>query len=111
MAKKVEVQLVDDLDGSEAVESITFGLDGKTYEIDLNRDHATALRENLAEYIASGRRLGGDVRRRQVASAPRVGRHREELARIREWARANGHQVKERGRIPAAVIEAYQRAA
>jgi nucleoid-associated protein Lsr2 len=113
MAQKTVVQLIDDLDGtaSDSIETIQFGLDGVTYEIDLSDDHAGLLRDNLAEFIASARRTGGRVKRTTAASPPRsngVGRSREQTQAIREWARKNGYDVSNRGRIPAAVIEAFE---
>jgi hypothetical protein len=113
MAQKVLVQLVDDLDGTSSndISTVTFGLDGVSYEIDLNEDNANNLREHLAEYIASARRTGGRVRR---GGSPVVstgsGRNREQTQAIREWAKKNGHEVSDRGRIPAAVIDAFEAA-
>jgi len=109
MAQVTEVKLVDDLDGSEAAESITFGLDSKEYEIDLNDKHAAELRDALALFVGAARRAGGGsttARRSEAGARPTRGR--EESAAIREWATANGHQVSTRGRISSAVIEAYQ---
>jgi hypothetical protein len=108
MAQITEVRLVDDLDGGEAAESVAFSLDGKFYEIDLSEKHAAALRDAFAPFVGSARRAGGAP----VASRPRMsaraGRSREETAAIREWANTNGHEVSARGRIPAAVLEAYE---
>lgn len=113
MAQKVLVQLVDDLDGTSSndISTVTFGLDGVTYEIDLNEDNANNLREHLAEYIASARRTGGRVKRggSPVATSG-SGRNREQTQAIREWAKKNGHEVSDRGRIPAAVIDAFEAA-
>jgi hypothetical protein len=116
MAQKVLVQLVDDLDGttSESIETITFGLDGVTYEIDLNEDNASALRDHLAEFIGSATRTGGRAKRGTGSAAAREsgangsGRTREQTQAIRDWAKKNGHEVSNRGRIPAAVIEAFE---
>jgi hypothetical protein len=107
MAQVTEVKLVDDLDGGDAAESIGFGLDGRTYEIDLSETHAAELRAALAPFVAAARRAGGRSATRPNAGA-RPTRGREETAAIREWATANGHEVSTRGRIPSAVIEAYQ---
>lgn len=109
MAKKVQVTLVDDIDGSNAVETVGFGLDGATYEIDLSKANAAKLRDALATYVAHARKSG---RGRPAGRAGRaVARSdREQVQAIREWARRNGHQVSERGRIPASVLEAYNAA-
>ncbi|HKN99392.1 MAG TPA: Lsr2 family protein [Pseudonocardiaceae bacterium] len=111
MAQKVLVQLVDDLDGTSSsdISTVTFGLDGVTYEIDLNADNASNLRNHLAEYIAAARRTGGRVRRGGTPGGG-SGRNREQTQAIREWAKKNGHEVSDRGRIPAAVIEAFEAA-
>lgn len=115
MARKVTVQLVDDLDGttSDNIETVSFGLDGVNYEIDLNEDNASNLRESLADFIASATRTGGRSKRGTASAASRsasagVGRTKEQTQAIREWARNNGHDVSDRGRIPASVIEAFE---
>jgi hypothetical protein len=116
VAKQTTVILVDDLDGSEAVEQVEFAVDGKSYEIDLSEDNAAKLRDSLASFVAAGRRSGGSARRgrgqRATAEAPAAPARadREATAAIRTWARENGHEVSERGRIPKAVVEAYQSA-
>jgi hypothetical protein len=112
MAQKVLVQLVDDLDGTSSndIATVTFGLDGVTYEIDLNENNASNLRDHLAEFIASARRTGGRVKRGGSATAGGSGRNREQTQAIREWAKKNGHDVSDRGRIPAAVIDAFEAA-
>ena len=113
MAQKVLVQLVDDLDGTSSndISTVTFGLDGVTYEIDLNEDNAASLRDHLAEFIASARRTGGRVKRGGTLTAGGgSGRNREQTQAIREWAKKNGHDVSDRGRIPAAVIDAFEAA-
>jgi hypothetical protein len=116
MAQKTIVQLIDDLDGttSDSIETITFGLDGATYEIDLNDDHAGQLRQELADFVASARRIGGRARpgtgpsAASTASANGSSRNREQTQAIRDWARKNGWEVADRGRIPANVIEAFE---
>jgi hypothetical protein len=111
MAQKVHIVLEDDLDGSEATETVSFALDGSTYEIDLNADNAAKLREALAVYVGHGRKVSGGSRRggarRTAASAPTGGASAKE---IRDWARSNGHEVPDRGRIPAEVRSAYEAA-
>ena len=109
MAQITEVRLVDDLDGGEAAESVAFSIDGKFYEIDLSEKHAAALRDVFAPFVGSARRAGGGpATTRQKAASARSGRPREATAAIREWANANGHEVSARGRIPSAVLEAYE---
>jgi hypothetical protein len=118
MAQKVVVSLVDDLDSSEADETVEFGIDGATYEIDLSESNAAALRDVLADYVAHARRSGG--RRKSggtQAASPRRGSgggraavDREQNQAIREWARKQGMTVSERGRIPSEVSEAYHKA-
>jgi hypothetical protein len=115
MAQKVLVQLVDDLDGTSSTDiaTVTFGLDGVSYEIDLTEGNATNLREHLSEFIASARRTGGRVKRGGAITAggsTGSGRNREQTQAIREWAKKNGHDVSDRGRIPAAVIQAFEAA-
>jgi hypothetical protein len=117
MAQKVNVMLVDDLDGSEASGTVTFGLDGRTYEIDLSEANTATLRDTLATYTAAARRLGGRARRSaaqdSVNGTATSGKSttsvadRARTAAIREWAREAGLDVSTRGRIPNSVIEAY----
>ncbi|MEX1909185.1 Lsr2 family protein [Janibacter sp. Y6] len=109
MAQRVQVILEDDIDGGPADETVTFGLDGATYEIDLNERNAAALRDAMAAYVGAGRRSGGrrSTRRKSSDSGSRSSSGTSE---IREWARANGYEVSERGRISAEVKEAYEKA-
>ncbi|OBI07016.1 nucleoid-associated protein Lsr2 [Mycolicibacter nonchromogenicus] len=110
MAKKVTVTLIDDFDGEGAAdETVEFGLDGVTYEIDLSSKNATKLRAELKKWADAGRRVGG--RRRGRSGSGRRGTiDREQSAAIREWARRNGHNVSTRGRIPADIIDAFHAA-
>lgn len=119
MATMTTVTLVDDLDGSEASGSVSFALDGASYEIDLSDSNADKLRDALAGYVAGARRVDGGRRgpgrpkTAKVAKAPRGARtapDREQTAAIREWARANGHDVSERGRLSAGVLAAFEEA-
>jgi hypothetical protein len=108
MAQKHIVQLIDDLDGDEAQETVTFSLDGTRYEIDLSADNAAKLRDTLAVYVANARR---STRPGAPNGRPRSHRaDREQTAAIREWARTNGHRIGDKGRIPSEVIEAYNAA-
>ena len=104
MTQKVRVFLVDDLDGTEATETVTFSLDGASYEIDLSSNNADKLRKELTRYVEHARKANAPTRRR----GERIGSRRERSAQIREWARARGLQVDDRDRIPAAVIQEYE---
>ncbi|WP_183095440.1 histone-like nucleoid-structuring protein Lsr2 [Nocardioides stalactiti] len=109
MAQRVNIVLVDDIDGSEATETVAFGLDGTSYEIDLNDKNAAKLRDALAAYVGHGRKVGGARRTRGAAKAVAAGGGAS-AKDVREWARANGHSVPDRGRIPADVRSAYDAA-
>ena len=110
MAQKVQVLLVDDMDGGSADETVTFAVDGVTYEIDLTAEHAAELRGSVATWVGHARKVGG----RTSAAAGRPSRGRRstgvDAGAIREWAKANGHHVSERGRISAGVNAAYNAA-
>lgn len=111
MAKKVTVTLVDDFDGEAAAdETVEFGLDGVSYEIDLSSKNAKKLRDDLKIWVEKGRRVGGRRRGRSGSGRGRASIDREQSAAIREWARRNGHNVSTRGRIPADVIDAFHAA-
>lgn len=109
MAQKVQVILIDDLDGGPAEETVTFGLDGNTYEIDLNAENVAKLRDAIAPWVGHGRRLPrtGTKARRGRSSAANSG---TSANTIRQWARENGYTVNERGRIAADIREAYEAA-
>jgi Lsr2 len=107
MAQKVHIVLEDDLDGSDATQTVSFGLDGTSYEIDLNDNNAAALRDALAAYVGHGRKVSGSRRGRRSSSSSSGG-NGHSAKEIRDWARSNGHQVPERGRIPATVREAFE---
>ncbi len=105
MAQKVNIILVDDLDGSDASESVSFGLDGTTYEIDLNDKNAAQLRDALSGYIGHARKVTSS--RKRKGSTTNAGPSAREL---RDWARSNGFEVSDRGRVPAEVREAFDAA-
>jgi Lsr2 len=109
MAQRVNVVLVDDLDGSDAAETVTFGLDGTDYDIDLSAAHASELRNALATYIGLGRKSAGRRRKgqRSAARATKGAPGGVSASEIRAWARANGWDVPDRGRVSAEVREAY----
>ncbi len=109
MAQQVQVVLVDDLDGGTADETVTFSLDGVSYEIDLTRDNAATLRDVLAPYVGHGRRTG--TGRRTSTRAPRArSTGPGNPAAVREWAKAQGIAVNERGRISAELAATYNAA-
>lgn len=109
MAQRVQVQLTDDLDGTDIPsgkgETMTFALDGQTYEIDLTNKNAGALRKALSPYVGAGRRVktsrGARVKHVQVGADAKT---------IKEWARANGYEVADRGRVPKEIREAFEAA-
>lgn len=120
--QKVTTVLIDDIDGSDAAETIAFAIDGTSYEIDLNETHAQDLRQSLASYVANARRCSGGRRARggrKPANSPASSSTTKDAsktsktanaAEIRDWARANGYDVPDRGRIPSDVREAFESA-
>jgi hypothetical protein len=106
MAQTVKIILEDDLDGGPAEETIRFALDGVNYEIDLSERNSAALRNAFGPYVAKARRVTGRASKNRPAAASRS----QEVGQIRAWARENGYQVRERGRIQADIQEAYYRA-
>ena len=108
MAKKTEtiVTLTDDIDGSSAVETINFGFEGATYEIDLSKSNAKAFERAMSLYVGHARK----VRSARKASGGRVSSGKHDLGFVREWAKSNGYDVSDRGRVAAAVLEAYEAA-
>ncbi|MDF1606175.1 Lsr2 family protein [Nocardioides sp. YIM 152315] len=107
MAQKIHIVLEDDLDGSEATETVSFGLDGTSYEIDLNDKNAAKLRDALAPYVGHGRKVGAAPRRGRKSAAANGGPSAKE---IRDWARGNGFDVPDRGRVSTEVRSAYDAA-
>ncbi|WP_410605827.1 histone-like nucleoid-structuring protein Lsr2 [Amycolatopsis sp. lyj-90] len=114
MAQKVSVEIVDDLDGGEATQTVPFGLDGVQYEIDLSDENAQALRDEFERYVAAGTRTGGRKLRVAVgqSTAPGSSRvttasDRERNQQVRAWASENGYAIAERGRIPNEIYEAF----
>ncbi len=110
MARRTHIVLEDDLDGTEADENVTFGLDGVTYEIDLSAKNAGALRDALAQYVAHSRRTTGRGGSRRSVGRASKSSSGPSPADVREWARAEGHVVSDRGRVPADVRTAYDAA-
>jgi hypothetical protein len=109
VAQKVQTLFIDDLDGSAAEGTVRFGLDGTEYEIDLNTEHAQALRDALARYVSAARRAGRSAMRpiRSGSKVPAGGLNPTE---VREWAKAQGIEVKDRGRVPAELVVKFKAA-
>lgn len=112
MAQKTHVVLVDDLTGDVLPDgegqTISFALDGTSYEIDLSKKNADSLRKDLKRYVDASRKVGRTQSAGRRSSSS--GRARQDTTAVRAWARENGHQISERGRIPSAVAEAYEAA-
>lgn len=116
MAQKVVRELIDDLDGSAADETVTFGIDGKAYELDLSSYNAGDLRDNLAKYMAKARSLGRfnigaaipTTRSRGAGSSVR--QSREQTQAVRTWARQRGYDISDRGRIPLNIQQEFDAA-
>ncbi len=107
MARTTIVRLTDDIDGSTAVETVPFAVDGRSYEIDLSAEHAGNLRQSLAQFIAAARSTG---RGNASVGTGRVHPGRPSAAgssAVRAWAKENGVPVSGRGRIPADVLAHY----
>ena len=121
MARRETVVFSCDLhdgDMTDDVETVSFGLDGQAYEVDACEEHRQQLQDAFAPYVGAARKAGGGSggsgTRRTARSVSRPaaggGADREEVQRIREWARENGHKVSERGRLSSSVLEAYRAA-
>ena len=109
MAQKIQTLFIDDLDGSTAEGTVRFGLDGTEYEIDLNARHAKELRDALARYVGAARRAGGAARR-SARGARRGTASGLNTTEVREWAKAQGIEVKDRGRVPAELVVKFKAA-
>jgi len=107
--QKIQTLFIDDLDGSEAEGTVRFGLDGTEYEIDLNAEHAQALRDVLARYVHAARRAGGGARR-PARGGRRASAGGVDSTEVREWAKAQGIDVKDRGRVPAELVVKFKAA-
>ena len=118
MARKTIVTLFDDLTGevAESISTVEFALDGRAYELDLTDENSAKLHDALAQYVNAARKIGG--RRRSGTRPDRSGKstsgttgyNRETLKSIREWAKKNGHNISDRGRLPAEVVQAWETA-
>jgi hypothetical protein len=109
VAQKIQTLFIDDIDGSEAEGTVRFGLDGAEYEIDLNAKHADALRKALTKYIDAARRSTGAARR-PARAGRRASASGVNTTEVREWAKAQGIEVKDRGRVPAELVVRFRAA-
>ena len=109
MAQKIQTLFLDDLDGSEAEGTVHFGLDGTHYEIDLSTAHAKELRAALARYTEAAREVA-DTARRPARNGRTATTNRQSTTEVRDWARAQGIEVRDRGRVPADVVVKFQAA-
>jgi hypothetical protein len=109
MAQKIQTLFIDDIDGGEAEGTVRFALDGAEYEIDLSAKHGEELRATLETYVSHARKLGGAARR----TTSRGGRKPStaDTVLVRAWARENGYDIKDRGRVPANLVTKYHEAA
>jgi len=105
MAEKIVRTVIDDIDGTEGAETVTFSYKGTSYSIDLSDENAQKFEAAIEPYVSAARKTG---RGSSSRAASRGGK--KNLSVIRQWANANGHPVNERGRIPASVVEAYEAA-
>lgn len=107
MASQTIVELIDDVDGKPADETVTFGLDGREYEIDLSEKNAKALRKALEPWAEAARRVGGRRSRGTTTTRVETG---VDTAAVRAWAASNGIELSSRGRLPKDVVEQYRAA-
>lgn len=110
MAQRTILELVDDLDGGQADETVTFALDGVDFVIDLSADNASRLRDTLAEYVGHARRTGGRKQRGATKVTAPATNGKPDTQAVREWARSQGENVAERGRVPQALVIRFQEA-
>ena len=112
MAQKVQTLFIDDIDGGEAEGTVRFALDGTEYEIDLNAQHTEELRSALGKYVTHARKVGAAARRggRGAGRGGRGTGSTLNTTEIRNWAREQGYDIKDRGRVPADVVSKYQAA-
>ena len=116
MAQKTQVVLTDDIDGSEATQTITFAYQGVNYEIDLNDDHAAALEESFHDWIQAARKVNARAGATKGtsntrSSSPRTaGSNERDMNAVRAWLRENGHEVSDRGRVAQKLLDAYDAA-
>ncbi len=105
MVKHVVETVLDDIDGSKNAATYTFGLNGEEWSIDLSDKNAKKLSSAMEPFIAAGKKVGGRKKARGNSKGTR-----KDLADVRGWGQANGYSVSERGRVPAALLNAYDAA-
>jgi hypothetical protein len=112
VAQKIQTLFIDDIDGGAAEGTVRFALDGTDYEIDLNAKHTEELRSALGKYVTHARKVGGSARRvgRTAGRASRGAGSSLNTTEIRNWAREQGYDIKDRGRVPADLVAKYQAA-
>jgi hypothetical protein len=110
VAQKIQTLFIDDLDGTPAEGTVRFGLDGTEYEIDLNAEHAETLRGALARYVDAARRGPGSSTRRPVRGRRKSSAGGPDSTEVRDWARGQGIEVKDRGRVPAELVVKFKAA-
>jgi hypothetical protein len=110
VAQKIQTLFIDDIDGTAAEGTVRFALDGTDYEIDLNAEHAEELRKALARYVEAARRSSGAAARRPARSGRRSSASGLNTTEVREWAKAQGIEVKDRGRVPAELVVRFRAA-
>jgi hypothetical protein len=110
VAQKIQTLFIDDIDGSEAEGTVRFALDGAEYEIDLNAKNANALRKALSRYVEAARRSSGGAARRPARAGRRTAASGLNTTEVREWAKAQGIDVKDRGRVPAELVVRFRAA-
>jgi Lsr2 len=106
VAQQIQTLFIDDIDGGEAEGTVRFGLDGTDFEIDLSSAHSAELREALSAYVTHARRVSGSARR--ATRGHGTARPALDIAKVRVWAKENGFDIKDRGRVPADVVASYQ---
>lgn len=109
MAQRIQTLFIDDIDGDEAEGTVRFGLDGVDYEIDLSAKNAAALRKALTKYVDAARRAP-NAARRPARGGRRTGNGAADSTAVRVWAKAQGIEVKDRGRVPADLVQKFRAA-
>ena len=110
MAQKIQTLFIDDIDGGEAEGTVRFGLDGTEYEIDLSTKHSKELRAALGKYVEHARKTGGTARRAARGGIRRAGTVDIDTTAVRAWAKEQGIDIKDRGRVPADIVTKYREA-
>jgi nucleoid-associated protein Lsr2 len=112
VAQKIQTLFIDDIDGGAAEGTVRFALDGTEYEIDLNAEHTEELRSALGKYVSHARKVGSGARRvgRAAGRVSRGAGPAQNTTEIRNWAREQGYDIKDRGRVPGDLVAKYQAA-